>query len=290
MGWKNLDISLKLHISYFPFLHYTPNHSVHMHLGGNSHNNLWGRCDENTTVGRSQQSLGAVKVTIHRISLCGCSIVWHCWECNIREITTCHTSVLKQIIRDKITFNLHYYLSVFISVWYHSIYKHTILSTFKLFLHFLSSRSNNSMKLQLMWKVACKFFNPFHAPKSSQKFIDSVHFFSQNSECCSILSWLSVQFIYTALLTYETFHINKNMSNKSKWQIVEHFIYTHRTGSKWHTEKSQVFDLERVKNHKKTLRILLQYILCYTNTTKLCRHIIQQGVKHLEPRVYGSLE
>lgn len=37
---ENLDISLKLHISYFPFLRYTPNHSVHMHTGSNIHDNL----------------------------------------------------------------------------------------------------------------------------------------------------------------------------------------------------------------------------------------------------------
>lgn len=110
--------------------------------------------------------------------------------------------------------------------------RHTILSTFKLLLQFLSSRSNNSTKLQLTWKVACKFFNPSHASKSSQKFINSVHFFSQNSERCSALCWSSVQFINTALLTYETFHMNENMSNTSKWQMVEHTIYTHRTGCK----------------------------------------------------------
>ena len=37
---ENLDISLKLYISYFPFLRYTPNHSVHMYAGSNNHDNL----------------------------------------------------------------------------------------------------------------------------------------------------------------------------------------------------------------------------------------------------------
>jgi len=37
---ENLDISLKLYISYFPFLRYTPNHSVHMHTGSHNHDNL----------------------------------------------------------------------------------------------------------------------------------------------------------------------------------------------------------------------------------------------------------
>jgi len=212
--WKSRNLT------YFPFLRYTPNHSVHVHTGSNNHDNLqwrellWvgsqrpGRCDGNTTVGRSQKALVAVKVTLPRISLCGCSIVWRCWECNIREITTCHTSVINRLLKTRLL-SVYVIIHLCLSVSGITVFtRHTILSIFKLLLNFLSLHSNNSMKLQLTWKVACKFFNLSHDPKSSQKFINSLHFFSANTEHCSALSWSSVQFINTVLLTYKTFHMN----------------------------------------------------------------------------------